>query len=1088
MKKNALQWTLTSVNRSRVTALLIVSLLLSGTQVFARLQERLNVVLKNASLEEVFTAIEKQSSYRFLYKTDLVDVRKKINITQRNAELETILKDAFEGTDIYYTVKEGDLVIITPTAPKVLSDIQQDDKVIKGKVVDVNGDPLPGAAVFLKADNSVGTITDIEGNYELKIPADAQIIVYSFIGMENQEVSFAGQSKIDITLLANYEVVDEVVVVAYGTQAKSNLTGSVSTVKGEKLKDVTTPSVAGLIQGKAAGVMVTNSSGRPGEGATIRIRGKGSLNSTVDPLWVIDGVVSGTGAQLSPNEIESFTILKDASATALYGSRAANGVIIVTTKKGRAGENKVNFSVVTGFSNLDRGNFEVMNAQELYDYQKDWKDDVTEDLLKYDTDWFDKGTQTGISQNYNLSISGGNEKIRTFIMGDYFKETGAVKGYDYERFKMRLNLDYSVNDRLTVRTKLAGSYWSDDNKQHDIGSFWLYMPWDSPYYADGTVRNPQDDELEAAYGETWYGRDKRNYYYDLQWNWARGKQLGVDGNLTLEYKLSDDFTLVSTNNVGYKYHLTESYKDKRSIAGANENGLLTNSESFQTTRFTNQMLKYKKNVGEHNIAAFFGYEYSDYLWEGFNATGKGINPGGEVLDITSSPMTIGGNKYEWKMQSLLFNANYVYKNRYMTQFSFRNDGSSKFGEDKRHGNFFTVSAGWSLHEESFMADLDWLNLLKLRASYGSVGNTPNNNYAHLSLYTYARMYNEIPAAWPDQLGNESLTWEKAFESNFAIDARMFNRFDLSLELYDKNTSDLLDRVQLPALTGYSYIWRNVGEVNNRGFELTLGADVIRTRDFNWHLDVNLGVNKNEIKELFQGNSVDAGYFKRWEEGRDMDTYFMREWAGVDADTGAPLWYMVDEETDEYILDEEGNRTTTDNWNDAGRKFLGTSSPDLFGGINTAFAYKNLTLTASFSYMIGNDIYHSSRELFDSDGAYPTFNQVKFQDDWSRWKEAGDNATHPKIQSNNSNKTSSRYMEDGSYLRMRNVTLSYNLPKVVLEPLTLSNARFYISGDNLFTISKFTGIDPEVAANNNGVGGTDRYPLTKKFVVGLNVTF
>jgi len=1097
MKKNRFRgMILNSFNASgkwKAISWLLIVLVMSSAELYANGQKKLNLVLKNASIEEVFNAIEKQSEYRFLYKTDLVDIDKKVTINQRNAEIETVLKEVFAGTNIYFSLKEGDLVVVTPTAARIEGENQQDEKVVKGKVVDEKGEPLPGVAVFLKEDNMVGTITDFEGHYELKAPATAQVIVFSFIGMNTTEVTYSGQPSIDITMLSSYEEMDEVVVVAYGTQQKSNLTGSVASVKGEKLKDVTTPDVNGLIQGKAAGVMVTNSSGKPGETAKIRIRGKGSLNSSVEPLWVIDGVVSGTGAQLSPNEIESMSILKDASATALYGSRASNGVIVVTTKKGKNGENTVSFSAVTGLSQLHKGNFSVMNAQELFDYQKDWNTNLNEDVLKYDTDWFDKGTQTGISQNYNVSIAGGNEKIRTFVMGDYFNETGAVKGFDYDRYKTRVNLDYSVTDKFTIRSKMAGSFKETDSQQHDIGAFWTYMPWDSPYYEDGVVRNPKDDALEESYGETWYGRDKSNYYYNLQWNYSKTKTLGVNGSLDFEYEITPELTLVSTNNIGYRYYKYEQYQDPRSTSGMGDNGLLENSQSFQTTRFTNQMVKYQKNMGQHNFSAFLGYEYSDYLMEQFSAVGKGVPAGMEVLGVAAEPKSTGGYKYDWAIQSILFNANYVLKNRYMAQLSFRRDGSSRFGSEEQYGNFYTISAGWSMHEEAFMADIDWLNVLKLRASYGAVGNLPPNVtnpsddanqlnlYPHLGAYTYTKTYNGIPAPWPAQMANPDLTWEKAFTTNIAVDARFFNRLDASIEFYDKNTSDLVDKVALDAMTGYTYVWRNVGKVNNKGFELTLGTDILRKTDLNWRFDFNIGINKNEIIELSgdeDGRNVNS--FKRWEEGRDMDSFHMKEWVGVDSETGAPLWAIEDEETGEW--------GTTSNWNDATKKFVGKASPDFFGGFSTAVDWKDITLSANFSYMVGNDIYHSGRELFDSDGAYPTFNQIKFQDDWSRWQQPGDKATHPKALSNNSNKTSSRYIEDGSYLKLRNVTLSYNLPKTVLDVVRLSSARIYVSGDNLWTVSKFTGIDPEVAANNYGVGGTDRYPLTKKFVFGLNVNF
>jgi len=1060
-------------------------MLLSVADAYARQQERLNVILKNASLEDVFTAIEKQSSYRFLYKSDLVDIRKKVNVSQRNAELESILKEALAGTDIYFTVKEGDLVIITPSAPKVASDIQQDDKVIRGKVVDVNGDPLPGAAVYLKGNNAIGTITDVEGHYELKIPKEAQTIIFSFIGMENQEVAFAGQSNINITLMSAYEEVDEVVVVAYGTQKKSNLTGSVQAVSGDELKDATTPSVSQLLQGKASGVYVVNESGRPGSSPKIRIRGKGSFSGSVDPLWVIDGVVSGTGSQLSPSEIESISILKDASATALYGSRAANGVIIVTTKTAKKGMNKFTATANVGLSRLNDGKFSMMNSKQLYDYHSTFNagaDYYSEDLLNTDTDWLDIATQTGVAQNFTFSYLGGNDKVRTAIIGDYYNETGAVTGYEYERYTTRFNMDYTINEKLELHAKLSGSYWNDENRQRSLYQSYYNLPWDNPYNEDGSIKTGQESD--------WIGRDQSNYLYDLQWNWARGKQLGVKGIFGFDYKFNDNFTFTSNNNIGYNTHLTETYTDPKSQAGKGDKGRIYNAQTFTTSRYTNQLLKFNKGFGLHNVMAFIGYEYSDYLYEGFNAEGKSIPSGFEVLQVAGEALNIGGNKSDWKMQSYLFNANYIFNNRYMAQFSVRRDGHSSFSPSKRYGNFYTVSAGWSLHEESFMQEVKWMNVLKLRTSYGEVGNLPGTSYGYWDIYPITYAYNGVPVPFPNQLGNDTFTWEKVKSFNIAMDARVLNRLNLTVEWYNKQTSDLTHNVPLStAVYGFKNQWLNVGAIENKGIEVVLGAELIKTSDINWNVDFNIGFNKNKVKEVFEGQPIDMGY-KRLTVGEDMDSFFLRKWVGVDADTGAPLWEKIEEFDDNG--DGETDRTevsTTSDWNEATRQLVGSSAPDYFGGILTDFTYKNFSLSANFSFVKGNKTYHQAREYFDADGAYPTYNVMNLHDGWSRWEKPGDNATHPQtIAGGNSmsNKTSSRYLEDGSYLRMRNLTLAYNLPSTLLDRVKLKSARLSVSGENLFTITDYSGMDPEVGEGGSADGSF--YPLTKRIVFGLNIEF
>lgn len=971
-------------------------------------------------------------------------------------------------------------------------------RTITGAVTDAqSGETIIGANLWIKG-TTVGTTTNFDGQFSIDSENSSDILVVSFIGYVTQELTIGANSVVDFKLESDTESLDEVVVVAYGTQKKSNLTGSVASVKADKLKDVTTPRIENLLQGKASGVYVSTASGQPGSKAKIRIRGKGSLSSEVDPLWVVDGVVGADGSSISPNEIENISILKDASATALYGSRGANGVIIVTTKTAKKGREVLSVNANYGVNIMSLGNFDVMNSQELYDYHQSWnsKPWFSEELLKTDTDWFDEGTQTGTVQNYNVSYSGTSGKVSTFIMGDYYNETGSVKGYEYDKYTMRVNLDYKVNDKLTIKTKVSGFVRKTDSKQHSVYAMYHYLPWDSPLTMDGSVK--KGDEGTASLengteGAYWIGRDGSNYQYNLQWNWGQSRQVGGDVNMGFEYKIAPYLTFESTNNFNYKHYFGEGYTDARSTAGESDNGSLNNDQYSVSKRFTNQMFKFNKAIGDdHNLTALAGYEFSDYLYESTSAVGIGIPQGTEVLNVAAEPKSVGGAKSEWAMESYLFNANYIFKNRYMAQFSFRRDGSSRFGKDKRFGNFFTVSGGWSIHEESFMEDLSWLNTLKARASYGSVGNMPTSYYGAYGLYSINKHYVGVPAAFPSQLENADLTWEKSYMSNFAIDARIFNRVNLTIDLYDKNTSDLLYYVPLTSITGYQGQWQNVGELNNRGVEITINADLITEGDLTWDFDFNIGFNKNEIKEMYNDQPQIIGK-KKYTEGHDMNQWFMREWAGVDAATGAPQW---------YIHNEDGTKEITTDYASATRELLDKSSaPDFFGGFSTSLSYKNLNLSANFGYAYGNDIYHSARETFDSDGGYPTFNNMKMYDGWSRWEKPGDIATHPKAIEGGNNqayKPSSRYLEDGSYLKLRNVTLSYNLPESMLTKLKMQSVKFFLTGENLWTLTDFSGTDPEVAVV--GSTGSDAgsyysegtagalYPMSRKFLFGVNVQF
>ncbi|GHT20248.1 SusC/RagA family TonB-linked outer membrane protein [Bacteroidia bacterium] len=954
-------------------------------------------------------------------------------------------------------------------------------------VSDVDG-TIIGASVVEKGNSGNGVATDVDGRYSLQVPPNATLEI-SYLGYATQSVAVNGKTTVNITLQSGDNSLDEVVVVAYGTQKKSSITGSIAVIKDTDLKTVTSPSVQSMLQGKVAGVQVLNTSGKPGETAQIRIRGKSTLDSSSDPLWVVDGVVAQVGAPLNPNEIASISVLKDAAATALYGSRATNGVILVTTKSGRAGESSLNVSAKTGIATQYLGNFELMNAKELYDYtssmggqQPSW---VNEALLNHDTNWFDIATQSALSQNYTVSYTTGREKMRSFLMADYYSEEGTMKGFDYSRYSLRSNNDYTVNDRLTIKTKFSGSFYRNFSQEHSVRSAMLNLPWDYPYNENGAIRTGKESD--------WHGRDSENYLYNLPYGWTRGKAIGVSANVGFDYKITDWLIFESNNNIGYRYTLDEEYTDPQAI-GANEyNGSIVSKNNFYTTRYTNQLLRFIETFDDiHNVSAFLGYEFSDSRAESNSAEGRGIPSGSEVLNVAANPYKVDGNIVEYAMQSVYFNANYTYNNRYMAQFSFRTDGSSRFGKNNRYSNFFTVGLGWAIHEEDFMKDISWVNQLKLRGSYGSIGNVPNSNYGYLSVYSISTQYNGVPSAFPSRLGNPNLTWEKCYETNIAVDARLFDRVGLSVEWYNKNTSDLLYNVNLSTVTGYATQWRNVGAVRNRGVEIVVSPDLVRSKDFLWTADFNIGFNKGVIDGLYEGRSQiigsDMGSQKIREENVDIDTWYLREWAGVDVYSGDPMWYI-------YNYDENNNvtgRTLTTNQAAATRVKMGTSNPDFSGGLTTSASYKGFTLSAGMTFVYGNKIYNGARQFYDNDGAYPEFNSMKLKDGWVRWEKPGDIATHPKAiwgGNNMSEKPSSRYLEDGSFLKLGSMSLSYSLPTKWLSQAGVKSLDITLSGEKLITFTKFSGFDPEITTGNNGsVGEGMQYPAPRRVSLGLNLTF
>ncbi len=967
-----------------------------------------------------------------------------------------------------------------------------------GIVKDAEGNPIIGASVTVSGSKQ-GITTDINGEFRLRNIKKGGSLKISYIGCEPQTVIWDGQP-LTITLKENSAALDELVVVGYGTQRKESLTGSLQTLKSDKLMDVSTPQVSNMLNGKISGVFVSPGTGQPGQDGAVMIRGKATLSGTTAPLWVIDGVIVGSGAgALNPSDIESMTILKDAASTAIYGSQGANGVIVVTTKSGRNKKMAINASVKLGISRLDNGNMEMMDGAELYDYFKSMSnaDQISfprwnADLRNANFDWWKLATHTGFTQDYNVSLSGGNDKMTSYFSVGYYDEDGAVKGYDYGRYNFRLKVNYHPFSWLTIKPYIAGSRTDIHDAQYDVTSMYSMLPWDSPFDKDG---NLVPDRYSG-----WVNSQKSNYLNDLSYgNNTDYRTYEFMGNLDFDIRLTSWLTFSSVNNYkwqGYAYH---SYTDPRSESVSGVLGRLSEYRSEMVRRYTNQILRFNKNFGKHAVNALLAYEFNDYSATTLSAKGTGFISGLTVLDATSVPEAVGGGKSEWAVQSYLFNANYAYDNRYFAQVSFRRDGASNFGDESKYGNFFSFSAGWMINREKWF-HADWVDQLKLRASYGTVGNRPSSLYPQYNLYSASSNYNAVPAALISQVGNRKLTWEKTYTTGVGLDANFFdNRLYFVFDWYNKYTSNILYRVPVSGLTGVTSRWRNVGEMSNKGIELTIGGDIIRTKDWRWSLEMNMGHNQNEIKKLYGDDpdltiigSGDTGIAGEAEhilkKGYSSDCYYLREWAGVDPETGSPQWYK-------HTKDAQGNvigKEITTNYAEADYIITKPFTPKLFGGINTSLKWKNVDLTANFGYSLGGYVYNYSRQEYDSDGTYTDRNQMKLKKGWTRWQKPGDIATHPIAtygNKNHSSDASTRFLEKNDFLKLRTLTVGYNLslPKWYIQQL-----RIYFTGENLFCATSFSGVDPEIQPSSSGsvmgTAGPGVYPSVRKFMFGLNVTF
>lgn len=885
--------------------------------------------------------------------------------------------------------------------------------------------------------------------------------------------------------------IEDVVIVGYKTQKKSSLTAAVSIISDKKLKDANTSDVSSLLQGKAAGVQVMQGGGAPGSSATVQVRGTSTINGPSQALWVVDGVMMNDVPNLDPNQIESINILKDATSTALYGSRGANGVVQVFTKSG-SGKGTMTVSVNNAFNTFTNGRFKLMNGTQLYDNFVALKNApaIPKELRNNGYDWLKNGTQTGVVQNYTIDFRGSSQNSKTYISGNYYDESGTVKGYDFNRLSFRINHDQTVKPWLTLKPKLSVAYTQGKDRQGSLYEMYLNMPWDSPYDANGNLINPYN------YNGTWYGRDQANYLHDLQWNYGKSNQLDLIGNFDAEIKFTDYLKFISTNSVTYKNYDDMSYVDMRSISGESNKGSLTESYVKDIGKFFNQMIRFDKDFGKSNVNALAAYEYSDRYYKYSRAQVFGVVPGTDIFDTgASTGAKPSGAKYDRAYNAFLFNAEYVYDKKYFVQGSLRNESSSAFGAGNRNGMFYSYSLGWNIHKEKFF-NVKQINEWKLRASRGLVGNTPSPNYGWQDLYALTQKYNgEIGATW-SQLGNPALTWESIYQNNIGTDLRMFNnRLTLNVDYFNNKTKNLLMRVTLPSLTGVDRQYLNVGDVRNKGWEFNFNYAIIKKQDLSWDLGFNISTYQNRVLSTRNNATQILDNYHVAMTGYDVNSFYMRKWMGVNSDNGKGQWEVVNA---------DGSRSLTTNYNAATVQAVGASTPDYYGSVSTNLTIKNFYLNANFYFSQGGKIYNSTRELFDSDGAYPYYNQMVLKDSWSRWQKPGDVATHPEAIYNNNtlvNKPSSRYLEDASYVKLRSLRIGYNFPASLAEKIWVKNASIYIMGENLFTITKFSGVDPEVGAYGSrditldtSTGGNYSgnanviYPVPRRISLGFNFSF
>lgn len=1069
---------------------------------------KVSIRMNNVKLDKILNEIENQTDYLFIYNNQ-VDINKITSVKVKNEAVAQVLDRILSGTGINYEL-EGTHIILTTEAIKDLH-AQQQAKTVTGTVTDVSGEPIIGANIRIKG-TTTGTITDIDGNFSIKAEPQS-VIEVSYIGYLTQETVINNQKSIRFLLKEDTKTLDEVVVIGYGVQKKADLTGSVANINTEKLNTQSNANIGQALQGKIAGVDIVSQGGAPGSGTRIMVRGIGTLNNA-SPLYIVDGMYMNSIDHINPNDIASIDVLKDASSAAIYGSRAANGVIIVTTKEGSNTEGKpiIDLSVNLGISTaskfldmLDAKGWAEVTTIARQAIGKPALDMATDLANKPDNDWQDIMFRPALMQNYNLSVKGGG-KYSTYYTGlGYFNQDGIVKGTNYQRYNIQSKNDYK-RGIFSAGTNLIISF-SHDKPLHQelrggmIGTILQSVPTLEKY----------DDTREGGYGGT-YG-DVVNIPHPLAI---------IDDNIMDRYNenvkiFANLYAQIELfKGLKHKLNLTPDFSFERykNYLNKYDFGLATNSITQLTERqrrrrniLVENLLTFDRTFGEHKISALAGYTYQDSRFRHIQAYGEGLPQGLEEIDAATTNRSNEGNSWRSVLTSILGRVFYSYQNKYLFTATIRRDGSSKFGKNNRYGYFPSFSLGWNVAEEKFMENVHWLDQLKLRGGYGVLGNQEIDNYQYSSTITTGINYPDgngglLQGAFPKNFANPDIKWEETAMTNVGIDFMAFNnRLSLTADYYVKNTKDILLTVPIPISSGGANDpIRNAGKIRNNGFEFNLGWMDQPNPDISYGINLIGSFNKNKVIAMgSESGSIKGGSTNQnittseTKAGYPIGGYWLISTAG---------YFNSQEEVDAYAKDgkkiqpaaEPGDIKFVDANNDGvinddDRVFQGSPFPDFTFALNGNMRYKNFDLSIGLQGVLGNKIYNATRQTLEDVTKGSNF----LASCLDYWTPENKNASHPRLTWDDPNRNtraeSDRYLENGSYLRLRSVQLGYTFPQTWFKG-AIQHARVYINAENLFTITSYSGYSPDVNADNANYRGFDNfiYPTNRTFMLGLNVTF
>lgn len=1110
---------------------------------------RLSLNLNNTTIREVLGQIESQSEFYFLYNNQLIDVERKIDLDVKNEKIEKILSTLFSDGSVNVQIKDRHIIL----TPAVESSSQQQQKTVSGKVTDASGATLPGVSVVVKGTTN-GTITDANGSYSLSKISSNAVLQFSFVGMKTQEVAVGTKTSVSVSLAEESVGIEEVVAVGYGTQKKTDLTGSVASVSANNLKERAVTTFGEALIGQIAGVQIQQINGAPGgEGLSVRVRGTGSITQSNEPLYVVDGYPMEGGAfrLLNPSDIESMQVLKDASSTAIYGSRGANGVVIINTKKGKSGAPTINFNIFAGVQQREK-TVEMMNRDQYVAWFIDGRnqawldaavisadpnkaphsitdsnsrrklypsasttymipDGTSGSLYNFldpasvaqmpDNNWQNLLFRNAKMQQYELSMSGGTDKTQYTFSSSYMQQDGISLNTDYERFNFRTNITTKITDRFQVginmNSYLANSHEQANGKDAPI-MYALNLP---PIYPlkndDGTygsmVRNPEilagDVANPIGIAEQMFNYRKRNGWMGILFaEWEPVKNL--------KYKINVDGGIQQNSRKTYQpsYVDLDGSKAPRPAQGTDE--------KWQDTDWViEQTLTYQKTfAAKHSLTALAGYTTQKHSYEHTYGEARGF-PNDNIYTLNAGTMyQLTSDESEYSMISYLARVNYAYDNKYLLTGTIRSDGSSRFGSNKKWGTFPSVSVGWRVNQENFMKGIRPISDLKLRASYGIAGNNRIGNYSSIGLLgigfypTGDALQNTVN---PSTMSNENLGWEKTRQVNAGFDLGLFeNRIRLEADFYNSQSIALLLNVPVPSITGYSSQMQNVGRVQNRGMEFQLSTKNMVGK-FKWSSDFNISFNRNKVLEVgpdgrpIYGSAPNANNSFITKPGYPIASFYGYVYQGV---------FMTQEDLDKYPhlaadkigdgryldVNKDGKMDQTD------KDIIGNNNPDFTAGLNNNFAYKNFTLSVQLTGVSGSHLFSFFKRMV---GIYHGDRNAMIEQE-GRWKsvENPGDGIHFRPTRNPTGwqrDPSSAWVTDASYLRIRNVTLAYDFDSNKINSLKMKGLRLYVTGQNLFTFTKYPGYDPDTSSQGDGLSkGGDYlgYPSARSVIFGVNVTF